>query len=83
MEAAPSSMYTSSEGPAGLCLPPPTCWSANPIFRIDWLLVRVPEGCAMRVAVRRHTTIAAAEGVGDASDHRPVVVDLDLEVEVA
>lgn len=63
---------------SGLRLPPPTCWTSNPLFRIDWLLLRVPAGCHQSVRVRRHATLTAAPGQADVSDHRPVVLDVDL-----
>jgi endonuclease/exonuclease/phosphatase family metal-dependent hydrolase len=63
---------------AGLRLPPPTCWTSNPLFRIDWLLLRVPAGCRHSLRVRRHATLAAAPGQVDVSDHSPVVLDIDL-----
>ena len=59
-------------------MPPRTCWSTLPLFRIDWLLLRVPEGCAHRVRVLRHATVAAAAGACEPSDHRPVVLDLEM-----
>ena len=50
----------------------PTCWTANPLFRIDHVLLNAALHKRCRVVDYRRVD-------SDASDHYPVVVDLELE----
>ena len=50
----------------------PTCWTANPLFRIDHVLLNAALHKRCRVVDYRRVD-------SDASDHYPVVVDLEME----
>ena len=52
----------------------PTCWTANPLFRIDHVLLNAALHKRCRVVDYRRVD-------SDASDHYPVVVDLEMEFE--
>ena len=51
--------------------PLPTCWTHRPLFRIDW--VALGDGRHHAIKARSYRTV-----VCDASDHRPVLVEVEL-----